>query len=586
MEFSQIQESPVLAVDTEGNAKDYRHDPKAKTMGISCAWRSADHRKGVSSDYWPFFHTLGENRSPKDLELLGEEIEAHPVLIFHNAKYDILALENLGINVRHKRFYDTMLMGHFLNENMLSKGLDAMSRLYGGYPKERPDLMKQVIKTFGWEFVPSHIMAEYSAHDAFITYQLFEKLLPDFIEEGYDGELWELECDFMRLIIKMESYGVAVDPEVCQSEIEYGEARMQEIVRHLNGLNPSSPVDLEYLLIDTLGLEAHHRTDTGRPSFDKEAMAFYDEELSYRDDKTANFVLEYRGWQKAVSAYYSAYLRLQSHDGNIHPSFKLHGTRTGRLSCEKPNLQQIPRSGSKRWNANSKLALRARPGYTLWEVDYSNLEFRLGALYANEPNMIKPLQNGFKPFDSMAELIYGPNWTETHRQGVKVFTYMTAYGAGIEKIHRIMKQDLSWAQKMRDDWYGAYPGMRTATKRAQKLADARGYALLWTGRRRHFEDGRGAHKAFNAVIQGGAAELVKRTMLLLDRVLDWDECKMLLQVHDSVVFEIRNGTEALWLPLIKVLMESPGQLHPKFATVPFPVEIKRWGTEEKWKLSG
>lgn len=570
-------------IDTEGNARDYRHDPLAQTMGISLAWRPSPTAP-VQSIYFPYYHLIGLNLGLHHLDQIKALIEAHPCLVFHNAKYDILALENLGINVRHKKFYDTMLMGHWINENMLNKGLDAMSRLYGGQPKNRPEIMTRFIKTpgLGWQYIPADMMAEYSANDAFITYELFEKLYPIFCEEGYDGELWEFECEFLRIVLRMEGFGVRIDSELCESEIIAGELRMSEISQSMNGLNPNSPKDLEFLLIDCLGLEPFKRTNSGAISFDRESMEHFEEELEYIDDPTAKLVLEYRGWLKATSAYYRAYLHLQSHNGNLHPNFKLHGTRTGRLSCERPNLQQIPRQSTKRWNGNAKRAIVSRPGHTLWEVDYANLEFRLGALYANEKNMINPLVQGFKPFDAMAELIYGKAWTQEDRQGCKTFTYMTAYSAGISKIARTMHKEDAWASKMRADWFKAYPGMKTAARRATSKAEARGYALLWSGRRRHFDGGRGTHKAFNAVIQGGAAELVKRTMLVLSTCIDWVECKMLLQVHDSVVFEIMDGKEDKWLPIIQQVMESVEMHHPRFGMVPFPCDIKKWGTEFKW----
>lgn len=567
--------SPTLSVDTEGNGRDLRHDKDAATAGISASWREAS--VFVESRYYPFKHMVGPNLPIRQLDEIRQVIEEHPRLVFHNAKHDILALRQMGIDVLNKPWYDTMLMGHWLNENMLNKGLDSMSRLYGGKPKAKPEIMAKIIKTMGWEYVPSSIMAEYSANDAQITLELFEKLLPDFISEFPDEELWDMERDFLRLVIKMEGYGVRVNQELCKEELARGQSRMEAIQKELGGLNPNSPQVLELLLIDMLELEPYKFTSSGRISFDREAMEHYEEELEGREDRTAKLVLEYRGWLKACSAYYGSYLKQLSAEGNLHPNFKLHGTRTGRLSCEKPNLQQIPRAGTKTWNINSKRAIVSRPGYTLWEFDYANLEFRLGAVYSNEPNMVEPLQQGFKPFDAMAELLFGVDWTQEQRQLCKTFTYMTSYGAGIAKIARIMKLNQDEAEKLKADFFNAYPGLKNVTRLASRKAEARGYALLWSGRRRHFDDGSGAHKAFNAVIQGGAAELVKRTMLALDKVIDWDNCKMLLQVHDSVVFEIREGTESHWLPIIQMTMESVASLHPKFGMVPFPTDSKVWG---------
>lgn len=579
MEIEEALDAPYLVIDTESNARDFRHDPAARITGIAPAFRTA---KGIQYTYYPYQHRLGENLDADHLARVRTVIEASPLIVCHNWRFDALALAKSGIDVRHKPFADTMLWVHWLNENLLSKGLDYASQYYGGQPKKRSELFEAFKKLLGWEWIPSWVMGEYSENDALITAQLYEKLLPDFEAEGYLGELWDLEQDFTRLIMRMESYGVMVDNDLCRSELEAGNARMAEISKELGGMNPNSPKHLETLLFDILALKPIPEKisqKTGKPGFDREAMEHYETELELLDNHTAKLVLEYRGWLKACTAYYGAYLRLQSDVGVLHPSFKLHGTRTGRLSCEKPNLQQIPRHSEQRWNGNSKKAIVPRPGYTLWEIDYSNLEFRLGAIYANEPNMIEPLRRGFKPFDAMAELIFGADWTDEQRQLCKVFTYMTSYGAGISKVARVMKLSNSEAQKLRADFWTAYPGLRDATRRATMKAEAREYALLWSGRRRHFEASQGTHKAFNAVIQGGAAEIVKRIMLALEKVIDWDECKMLLQIHDSIVFEICVGTEDYWLPLIRMVMENVAALHSKFGTVPFPCEIKEWGTK-------
>jgi DNA polymerase-1 len=492
--------------------------------------------------------------------------------VFHNRKHDVLALRDLGIEVAHKRAYDTMLMSHFVDENIRNKGLEYLSKRYGGKPKARTDEMDVFIKAFGWDWIPVEIMAPYAIRDAEVTYELYEKLLPTFRGEGFDGPLWQRELRFSDLISRMEVMGVSVDRALCKSESAYGHERMEEIRNEL-GLNPASPKDLEFLLIDSLGLAVEERTPTGAPSFNKKAMALYEEQLEQRHDPTAALVLEYRGWQKTVSSNYDAYLDLVTPAGTLHPNFKLHGTRTGRLSCEKPNLQQLPRSSPKRWNGNLKRAFLARPGYRLYEADYSNLELRLCAVYSQEPNLLNPLAQGFKPFDVMAEQLGWP------RQNCKTFTYATLYGGGDRRISNLFALDRHQAAAMRQEWFASYPLVQAASDRATRLARQRGYVSMWTGRRRHLRHPDDWHKAFNALLQGGAAELVKSVMLNLAQVIDWDSCRMLLQVHDSVVFEIAQGTEDRWLPIIREVMQDVGTLHAQFGRIPFPVEIKEWASE-------
>lgn len=562
---SDALNSPYLVVDVESNGKDFRHDPEARLTGVAIAYR-------FEGEVFSLFHPW--DQLPTEW---ADVIRNHPCRVFHNAKYDLVALATSGINVTHLPFYDTMLMGHWIDENMPNKSLDFMSKRYGGKPKLKPPEIKAAEKSGRWDLIPLPILAEYAKNDAFITLELFEKLYPRFTEEGYAGELWDIEQKFVRLIIRMESYGVRIDKELCKSEIAYGIQRMEEISRELKA-NVGSRDDLEVLLIDVLKLTPYKISEkTGKPSFDKESMAHYEFELEQRNDTTAKLVLEYRGWQKAVSAYYKSYLQLCSRSQNVHPNFKLHGTRTGRLSCEKPNFQQVPRKSSSRWNRNNKAVIVARNGWVLFEADYANLEFRLGAVYSKEPNMVKPLIAGVKPFDAMAELLHGPHWTDEQRQACKVETYMTSYGAGTAKIAKVLGISPEASKERRSRFWQAYPKLLAITRKAQRNAEIRGYAPLWSGRRRHFPYKSECHKAFNSIIQGGAAELVKRIMLRLADLLDWDECRMLLQIHDSIVFEIREDKIDTWLPVIRTIMEDVGAIHSAFKLVPFPVDIKKWG---------
>lgn len=561
------QLTQIVSVDSESNGRDYRHDPLARTTGVSIATSLE------GGDYFPFQHELGVNHVWPTFYgvhyYLKNLIESADVLLMHNAKHDILALEQIGIDVRHKNYYCTMLETHFVNENLPNKSLDYVSKWCGGEPKVKSKLMGKFIKHMGYGSIPVEVMRQYAETDACLPLHIHNKLYPTFVAEGYDGELWEREKRFTDLIMRMEALGIAIDSDLCEQEIEFGTQRMQDILDDLK-LNPMSGGDLKKLLIDQMGIPSQKSTPTGKPSFDKEAMGLYEQILEQRNDETARKVLEYRGWQKTISSNYSSYLELQSSNGNLHPSFKLHGTRSGRLSCEKPNLQQIPRSSARRWNGSLKKAFRARPGFRIFEADYANLELRLAAVYSQEPNLLGPLSQGFKPFDVMAEQLA---W---ERQNCKTFTYATLYGGGVGRIKDLFSIPYDDAKAMRADWFGNYPNILDASRKAGRLAERRGYIALWTGRRRHL-DHRDGYKAFNSLLQGGAAELVKSVMLALDQVIDWVECRMLLQVHDSVVFEIAIGREEYWLPIIRKVMENVSAFHPQFGKIPFPVDIKEYG---------
>lgn len=570
----------VIVLDIEGNSRDVRADPASLTMGLSYAFRLPNVREGLVSGYLPFRHQVGQNLDESYLRMLRDVLRAIPGLrpVAHNFKYDGVGLRNnLGIDLLSTDFYCTMIMAHMINENLIDKGLDYVSRSYGGPGKNKSEAQDAIVKAFGWEYIPVPMMTQYSTQDSESELDLFEKEIKQLNAQGLHGDLWEYEREWMRFIIQMESVGIAINDEMVEKEIVAGELAMAEIVETLKG-NPASPKFLSKLLFEDLGLPIVKRTNKGAPSFDKEAMKEYDELLLFKDDPTAGRILEYRGWQKTVSSNYRAYFDLRSPDGYLRPNYKLHGTRTSRLSCEKPNLQQIPRNSPKRWNGNLKKAFVARPGCTLWEFDYGQLELRLAAVYAQEHSLLEAFRRGVNVFDAMSAVLHWP------RQDCKTFTYATLYGGGNNRIHHLFGVSIERAKEMREtEFFGAYPRLREISNKASRLAKQRGYIKYWTGRRRHFENPEeDAHKAFNSLVQGGAAELVKRQGIRIGHTIDWDECKVLLQVHDSYVFEIRNGTEEYWIPRLQSLMEDVKTLSAYFAQIPFVVDIKKWGTQEEW----
>lgn len=556
-----MRTADVIAVDTESNGKDLRAG-EGKTMGLSAAFQLGTFP--IFRAYFPFRH-FDWNYSQDVLAQLKEVLESHDCLIFHNAKHDLVALESLGISYEGK-FYDTMLMAHLLNENYQSKGLDYLSRTLLDDRKDRSENMDAFLKAFGWGMAPSEMIQEYAAHDAYLTLRLFKHFEPLFNEEALSEE-WEYRQRFTRLVKKMESRGIRIDRGLIQRELEIGQQRMDRISEGLDA-NPASPKDLEALLIRQLELPVFEVTGTGRPSFRKAAMAKYEEILEGMNNGIASEILEFRGWQKTCSSNYKAYLDLVSPDGRLRPNYKLHGTVTGRLSCSDPNLQQIPRVSDKAWNGNLKAAFIADDGYTLYEADYAQLELRLGAAYAKEESLIQIFKEGRDVFSEMAEQL------GMARQDVKTLVYTIQFGGGINRISTVFNVDAARAEQIRESFFEQYPGFRSAIRKASSVARQKGYVKLWSGRRRHFDDPANDNfKAFNAAIQGGAADIVLRTMLRLEQAVDGDNCRMLLQIHDAVVFEIKNGMEDIYLPQIKAVMED---VQPDFG-VPFAVSINKWG---------
>lgn len=564
-----LPKTKFMSCDTEGTGidKDYR-DGRGYATGISLATRVPGI--GIVSGYFPYRHTYGTNLDPSQKDALKAAFASNSGLVFHNSKHDLVALGTLGINYE-ATFYDTLLMGHLIQENLpFAKDLDSMGQFYLKEPgKKMSPEMKAIIDVYGWENVPSWMMADYAAFDAETTYRLFEEIWPKMIAEKLHTDTWTHKQRFVRLMIAMEKRGIRIDVDKCNRLATVGDTVVEEMKDYHN-VNLGSPKGLHKLLIDELELPVVKRSKkTTAPSFDKEAMQEYEQMLERMQNDIATDVLTYRGWQKATSSNYKPYVQLLSPDGRLRPNYKLHGTVTGRMSCEKPNLQQIPRVSDKPWNGQLKSCFIAEPGFKLWEADYSQLELRLATAYAKIPELLAVFDEGRDIFEELSKEL---GWS---RQDTKGFVYSTQYGAGPPRIARVFGVTEAEAAKLIEDYYVKYPAFRVLRDMAANKCRRNGKVQIWSGRYRHFlYRNEEAHKAFNSVIQGGAADIMERTMLRVwDAIDDHDECRMLLQVHDSIVFEIREGAEDKYLPLIQEKMEK---VDPDFG-VKFAVDVHEWG---------
>lgn len=562
----------VISFDPETNAEDIRDGRGYMTsfgLGLSLTG------KEVFVSFFPVAlggeHNEGVN-DPSHKEWLFKFLENFPgKLVMHNAKHDLEVLYAEGFDYKGD-YYDTMLMCHLINENFpFSKDLSSCVMHYVSKDLKKKDdkYFDFLVSFYGWANIPAESMRVYNEHDAYITFRLFQKIIKKFLAEVPAG-YWNHKKLFMNVVRAMERPGIAIDIPFCRKMIELGEEKMEKIRAELGGFNPGSSKDLEKLFIDKMGLPVVKVSKTtGAPSFDKEAMEEYERLLEDTEDPTAILVLEYRGWQKTVSSNYRSYVEKVSPDGRLRPNYKLHGTKTGRMSCSDPNLQQIPRSSTKPWNGNLKEAFVAAPGYELWEFDYSQLELRLATAYAKESSLADVFNEGRDIFSEMAVAIGLP------RQATKTFVYATQYGAGIDRLMYSLGLSRERVEQIRQDYRDAYPGFVAVSNRASRLCKATGKVQLWSGRYRHFwskyDD---AHKAFNSVCQGGAADIVESVMVrLYEKLGNSEDCRILLTVHDSVIFEIRRECVAEYTELIEEVMSN---VEPDFG-VKFAVEGKKFG---------
>lgn len=499
----------AIAIDTETTYTDLSFERKC--LGIAVSTGEANYYIPVGHNDWLI---KSENLMvPRDF---FSQIKAP--IIMHNAKFDLQVLRKLGIEVPVGQLYDTMLMSHYINEYP-PHALDALAKEYLGIGKEK-DLQAAMKKE--WDNMPAVAMAKYAGQDTAITRDLFYVLWSAF--KIFD-DLWSgWDRDFMLLLTQVEERGIRIDRQKCQHLSELCGNRMAEIVAEL-GFDPAKPSKLHPKLFDSpplgLGLKPSSYTPKGRPKVD-------DSYLQSVGHPLTALVLEYRGLVKQKSSYFDAYLGLTTRDyPRLHPNFKIHGTVTGRLSCADPNLQQVPRK------SKVKEVFLPEEGKQLWEVDYSNLEMRLAAVYAKNPTLLETFRSNGDVHQQVA------NDLRVDRQKAKTVNFLIIYGGG----KRVLAQQLgikeSEAAKILSSYRETYPEIFDCMDRATATAQNEGYVKYWSGRHRHFKWPSEAHKAFNSVVQGGGFDIVKRGMLQLHNA-GFD---IRNQVHDSVWINVDKEAE-------------------------------------------
>lgn len=572
-----MQAADDIAVDTETSGLNVRNKVDY-LMGV-CV-----DVPGVSA-YVPFRHK-SDNVSRRWLDDMVHVMRDKP-LLWHNRKFDMHSFATMGINPLDFKGpqYDSMLLASLVDEELFSKEMDFLARRFLRTGKYQVDVVKKMGEIYGYSNIPAAAYQHYGSYDTVLTRKLKDYFWKRIQQEDLEEVYLNTEMPYTALLYKLEQRGMGVNKEFAEKKASIGNGRMATLRRELD-INPASKKDLEKLLLVDLGLPIFKHTKScdyckqgasvdshkGPPSFDKDAMKEYDDILQAMNNPTAKRISEYRGWQKAVSSLYEPLLEKVGPDGRIRTEFQQHRTVTGRLSSSDPNLQQIPRGSDKIWNGDAKSAFVSGFGdeYCVYGWDYSQLEFRLGAAYGREELLLTEFEkDDADPFSAMAPRIYG-SLTPEHRQGTKTFTYANLYGARLKKIALTLGMSQAQAEPLYRNFLATIPGITAVSEQVTNLVKQRGYVKYWDGRRRHIKDKADAYKAWNSVLQGGGAQMVKQAMLACEE-LEHDEAKMVLQVHDEITWIANRKI----IPELEVEVSKRMTNFPQFG-VRFAVEGKEW----------
>jgi len=506
--------------------------------------------------------------------------------IGHNIKYDLLVLGSRGFRVEGVRF-DTMIASYLLDPERRSQSLDALAL---DFLRHRmipyAELFEKGDRVRDIRTVPLERLARYSCEDADYTMRLAGIFRGALAEAGLEGLFSDIEMPLCLVLEKMEREGVSIDTEKLEALSIEASKEMERLVRLIHEMageefNVNSGRQLQRILFDRLGLKPVRKTKTGY-STDMEVLS----QLSH-EHEIAGAILEYRRLAKLAGTYIDALPKLVNPaTGRIHTSFNQAVTATGRLSSSDPNLQNIP----VRTELGKKIrsAFVPRPGNLLLDADYSQIELRIMAHLSGDESLVEAFRAGADIHTATAARIWGVPESEVTaemRGRAKTINFGVMYGMGARGLARQLDITVDDAKRFIEEYFERYPGVRDYIERSKEEVRGKGYAETLLGRRRMLpdidsEDGRvrsfSERIAINMPIQGTAADMIKVAMVAIDRAISETglRSRMILQVHDELVFDVAPDELDEVNRIVKELMESAIEL-----TVPVRVDI---GTGRNW----
>ena len=510
--------------------------------------------------------------------------------IGQNIKYDLKILSNYNLQVKGKLF-DTMIAHYLINPDM-RHNMDVLSETYLKYtPKSIETLIGKKGKgQLSMRDVPLEDIKEYATEDADITFQLAAHFQPILEKVGTKKLFDEIEIPLVPVLADMEKEGIRLDVAFLKSmsvdmqkEIDAFEQQIYETAGEK--FNLASPKQLGDILFDKLkiGGTKQKKTKTGQYATGEEVLSYLANEHQIVRD-----ILEWRQMVKLQSTYIDALPnQVDEKTGRVHTDYMQTVAATGRLSSNNPNLQNIP-IRTERGRLIRKAFVARDENYTLLSADYSQIELRIIAAMCGEENMIKAFQNNEDIHKSTAAKVFNvplDEVTKEQRSHAKTVNFGIIYGVSAFGLSNQTNLSRKESAELIEAYYQTYPKLKSFMSSQVDFARENGYVETISGRRRYLKDinsanaivrGGAERNAVNAPIQGSAADIIKIAMISIHKKLtseNW-KSKMLLQVHDELVFDVHNSELESIQPMIKYEMENAFKM-----AVPLDVEIglgKNW----------
>ncbi len=549
---------------------------EAELVGIAFSWETG---KGF---YVPF--PEDKNEAQGLIETLRPFFENENIeKIGQNLKYDIKVLAKYNVEVKGKLF-DTMLAHYLINPDM-RHNMDVLSETYLNYtPISITELIgKKGKNQLSMRDVPLEKQTEYAVEDADITLQLKEHFEKELGEANTKQLFDDIEIPLLRVLAAMELEGINLDKDFLNTlsdELTNDISELEKNIYKAAGeeFNIASPKQLGVILFEKMKLvDKPKKTKTGQYSTAEDVLSYL-----AKDHAIVQHILDYRGLSKLKSTYVDALpLQVDETTNRVHTDYMQTVAATGRLSSNNPNLQNIP-IRTERGRQVRKAFIPRDENYTLLAADYSQIELRIIAALSQEATMIEAFRNGEDIHASTASRVFNvpiSEVTREQRSNAKTVNFGIIYGVSAFGLSNQTNLSRSESKELIDTYYATYPKLRNFIHDQVDFARDHGYVQTVLGRRRYLKDinsrnavvrGAAERNAVNAPIQGSAADIIKIAMINIHNKLSEGnfKTKMLLQVHDELVFDVYKPELDDMKVLIKTEMENAYKLD-----VPLDVDL-------------
>ena len=582
--ITRLEKASVFAFDTETDSLD---NHSARLVGLSFATEP-----GVAA-YVPVAHDYidapEQLSCERVLELLKPLLESESARkVGQNLKYDRGVLQNYGIELRGIAF-DTMLESYMLDSVAGRHDMDSLS---DRWLKHKTITFEEIAGKGKNQLTFNQIALEeagrYAAEDADVTLQLHLRMWPKLEKQEGPRHVFEtIEMPLVPVLSRVERNGVKIDPAVLHRHSEELTLRLAELEQKAHEIagepfNLSSTKQLQTILFEKQGIKPLKKTPGGAPSTSEEVL----EELAL-DYPLPKVILQYRGLAKLKSTYTDKLpLMINPKTGRVHTSYHQAVTATGRLSSTDPNLQNIPVRNEE--GRRIRQAFIAPDDYVIMSADYSQIELRIMAHLSRDKGLLTAFAEGKDIHRATAAEVFGlplESVSGEQRRSAKAINFGLIYGMSAFGLSRQLNIPRKESQKYMDLYFERYPGVREYMDRTRQQAKEQGYVETLDGRRLYLPDIKssnaarraGAERAaINAPMQGTAADIIKRAMIAVDAWLEKEKprVKLIMQVHDELVFEVHKDDVASVSEKVHELMENSMTLD-----VPLLVEV---GSGENW----